>query len=369
MRTSPCIIFSTSIPSWRDGTLYNFGSERNKIENDALAVFTQFTWTPDILEKRLHLTLGGRLSWDSREAERQVTDSVVVDRDTSVLNLIPTTYFSANPDHDFDDTSYTFITEYDLLENFNVYGKYAGAYKSGGYNIRDPEEDGFNDGFKEEKLNAWELGFKGEALDRKVRLSTALFYQKFEDYQFNFQIPGTISGTRVFNIDNGEMSGVEVELMATPVTGLLLQASYAYLDSKLDDVDNPFYNPEDPLSSETVEGSFGNAPEHTYSFVAGYTFPATTVGVVNANASYNYVGERDWESETTYRDAYDLINARVALSEIPGLGGQWEVAVWGKNLADNNYEAFTLDNLPQASRAIIWGDGRSYGLDVTYRYF
>ena len=111
-----------------------------------------------------------------------------------MLNLIPTTYFSANPDHDFDDTSYTFITEYDLLENFNVYGKYAGAYKSGGYNIRDPEEDGFNDGFKEEKLNAWELGFKGEALDRKVRLSTALFYQKFEDYQFNFQIPGTISG-------------------------------------------------------------------------------------------------------------------------------------------------------------------------------
>ena len=130
----------------------------------------------------------------------------------------------------------------------------------------------------------------------------------------------------MFNIDNGEMSGVEVELMATPVTGLLLQASYAYLDSKLDDVDNPFYNPEDPLSSETVEGSFGNAPEHTYSFVAGYTFPATTVGVVNANASYNYVGERDPDSETTYRDAYDLINARVALSEIDRVradSGKW----------------------------------------------
>jgi iron complex outermembrane receptor protein len=45
------------------------------------------------------------------------------------------------------------------------------------------------------------------------------------------------------------------------------------------------------------------------------------------------------------------------------------VALWGKNLADNTYEAFVLDNLPQASRAIIWGDGRSYGLDVTYRYF
>jgi iron complex outermembrane recepter protein len=195
-----------------------------------------------------------------------------------------------------------------------------------------------------------------------VRLSADIFYQKFEDYQFNFQIPLTISGTRVFNIDNGEMSGVEIELMAMPTTGLLLQASYAYLDSQLDPVDNPF-------SGETEEFGFGNAPEHTYSFVAGYTFPASTVGVVNANASYNYVGKRDQESETTYRDAYDLVNARVALSEIPGLGGQWEVALWGKNLADTNYEAFALDNLPQASRAVIWGDGRSYGIDVTFRYF
>ena len=349
-------------PFFGDGTLYNLSSEYNEIENDAVAVFTQFTWTPDILEQRLHLTLGGRLSWDSRKAERRVTDITIVDQDTSISELLPPTVFSAKPDHDFDDTSFTFITEYDLLENVNVYGKYAGAYKSGGYNTRDSTEEGFSKGFKEEKLNAWELGFKGEGLDRKVRVSTAIFYQKFEDYQFNFQIPGTISNTRVFNIDNGEMSGVEVEMMATPVTGLLLQASYAYLDSQLDPVDNPF-------SGELEEFSFGNAPEHTYSFVAGYTFPATTVGVVNANASYNYVDERDPQSETTYRKAYDLINARVALSEIEGPGGQWEVALWGKNLADNTYEAFVLDNLPQADRAIIWGDGRSYGLDVTYRYF
>ncbi len=350
-------------PNTPDGdTIYNLSSQYNHIENDAVAIFTQFTWTPDILQKRLHVTLGGRLSRDSREAMREVTDSTVIDLDTSVVNLVGPDYFSANPDQDFDDTSYTFITEYDVLDYFNVYGKYAGAYKSGGFNIRDPEEAGFSNGFDDEKLNAWELGFKGEAPDRRVRLSTALFYQKFEDYQYNFQIPGSISGTRVFNIDNGEMSGVEVELMAAPATGLLLQLSYAYLDSQLDPVDNPF-------SGETQEFGFSNAPEHTYSFVAGYTFAATTVGVVNANASYSYVGDRDTHSETIYRDAYDLINARVALSEIEGPGGQWEVALWGKNLADRNYAAFALDNLPQASRAIIWGDGRSYGVDVTYRYY
>ena len=44
------------------------------------------------------------------------------------------------------------------------------------------------------------------------------------------------------------------------------------------------------------------------------------------------------------------------------------MALWGKNLADTDYEAFALNNLPQANRAVIWGDGRSYGLDVSYHY-
>ena len=65
---------------------------------------------------------------------------------------------------------------------------------------------------------------------------------------------------------------------------------------------------------------------------------------------------------------HDLVNARISLSRVQGLGGSWTFAAWGKNLQDSDYEAFALDNLPQASRAVIWGDGRSYGLDITYRY-
>ena len=343
------------------GTIYNLSSEYNEIKNDALAIFTQVTWTPDMLERRLHLTLGGRFSRDSREAVREVTDQVVVDLDTSLLNLVGPDYFAANPDKDFDDSSFTFITEYDLQESAQVYAKYAGAYKSGGFNVRDPEEEAFNNGFKEEKLNAYEIGLKGEGWDRRVQYSSAIFYQKFEDYQYNFQIPGTVGNTRLFNIDNGEMSGLELEATVLPTTGLMLQLSYAYLDANLDDVFNT-------LTNEIEPASFGQAPENTFSVIVGYTFPATSLGVVNANASYNFVDDRDPDGEFTYRDSYDLINARVALAEMPGLGGQWEVALWGKNLADNNYEAFTLDNLPQASRAVIWADGRSYGLDVTYRF-
>ena len=342
------------------GTIYNIGSEFNKIENDALAFFTQSTWTPPILDERLHLTAGWRHSEDSREAQREVSENVVFDEDSSVSELTSTT-FRASPDNNFSDDSFAFVLEYDLADSYNIYGKYSEAYKSGGFNIRDPDEEGFSEGFDQEKVTAWEVGFKGELFDRRLRLNAAAFYQDFDDYQFNFQIPGTIQGTRVFNIDNGEMKGIELDLMARPTTNLVLQLSYAYLDSELDDAINPF-------TGLLQSSNFSNAPEHTYSVIADYSWPLN-IGLVNANASYNFVDDRNPDSALLYRDSYHLVNARLSLSEIQALSGEWTVAAWVKNLEDNEYEAFTFDNLPQASRAVIWGDGRSYGVDVTYRFF
>lgn len=350
-----------SVYPFQEGTIYNIGGEYNKIDNDALAFFTQATWTPDILEKRLHLTMGWRHSRDSRDVKREVTNDYLLDRGDSVLNLLPSAVFSADVGDDYDDDSFTFVAQYDWTDSIHVYGKYAEAYKSGGFNIRDPQEQGFSDGFDEEKLRSGEFGFKGELLDRMLRINAALFYQKFEDFQYNFQIPATISGTRMFNVDEGEMSGLELELTAIPIAGLLLQLNYAYLDSELDDIQNPF-------TGEQQQLNFTNAPENTYSFIIDYTWPAASIGVLNANASYNYVDDRPGQNEAIYRDSYALVNGRLSLSEIEGLGGQWSVALWGKNLADEEYESFALDNLPQASRAVIWGDGRSYGLDINYSF-
>ncbi|MFT4613726.1 MAG: iron complex outermembrane receptor protein [Bacteroidia bacterium] len=342
------------------GTIYNYGSEFNSIKNDALALFTQLTWTPDIFQEKLHLTFGWRHSQDSREAERSVVDKVVVDQDTAILPLTES-IFMAQGDDDYDDDSFTLIAEYDWSDDLNLYAKYSEAYKSGGFNVRDPDEDGFSNGFTEEKLRSGEIGFKGEMLNRRLRFNAALFHQRFDDFQYNFQIPGTIQGTRVFNIDEGEMTGVELELMAMPVRGLFLRLSYAYLDSELDDVVNP-------LSGELQSSNFTNSPEQNYSVIADYTFPALSFGVLSANASYNFVDERQSSSETVFRDSYDLVNARISLDEIECLGGDLTLAAWGKNLGDSDYEAFTLDNLPQADRAVIWGEGRSYGLELIYRY-
>jgi iron complex outermembrane receptor protein len=195
-----------------------------------------------------------------------------------------------------------------------------------------------------------------------LRINGAVFYSRFDDYQFNFQIPGTIQGSRVFNIDEGDVSGFEMELMVKPTDGLYMQLSYAYLNSNLDNVVNP-------ISGQVESFTFANAPENTFSFVLDYSWLPTVVGRPNVNISYNFVDDRQPENEELHRDDYELINGRFALSDIAALNGQWEIAAWVKNLADNNYVSFALNNLPQASRAVMWGDGRTFGVDISYRYF
>ena len=51
-----------------------------------------------------------------------------------------------------------------------------------------------------------------------------------------------------------------------------------------------------------------------------------------------------------------------------GNRGTLDIALWGRNLLDKEYEQTAIDNLPQADRAVIWGEPRAVGLDFIYRY-
>ena len=62
-----------------DVHLMNMLSQRYDIKNEAKAIFGQFTWTPDIFDKRMHLTLGARYSEDSREALKNQTDKTYIE--------------------------------------------------------------------------------------------------------------------------------------------------------------------------------------------------------------------------------------------------------------------------------------------------
>ncbi len=368
----------------------NLLSQHYEIENEAMAFFGQATWTPNVLEDRLQLTFGARHSRDKRSAIKNQTDLNIAELYGLALDLPWGTIDQSDPGRQFDDVeaskkfddnSFSFVAEYDLTDSINLYGKVNEAYKSGGFNTRDPQRDGnqgpasdgidygfgFVDGFDEEKVRSMELGIKSELMDRRLRINADIFKSVYSDMQLNFLLAGTVADTKITNAGEAEMQGLEADITFMATRNLLLMLNYAYLDAEVTKARD--VNGQD-VSDQFV---FFAAPEQSYTAVADWTIADADWGRLGLNVSYNYMDERNGGSlasnvKNTRLEAYGVWNARLGLNEMPLAGGMLSVAAWGKNLLDEEYAISAIDNQPQADRSVLWGDPRSYGVDLIYRY-
>ena len=66
-------------------------------------------------------------------------------------------------------------------------------------------------------------------------------------------------------------------------------------------------------------------------------------------------------------ESYDLLNARLTLSEIPvGDGQSLQIAAWGKNLTDEDYRVSTI---PFGLWTVSYfGEPRTYGVELSYQF-
>jgi iron complex outermembrane receptor protein len=67
-------------------------------------------------------------------------------------------------------------------------------------------------------------------------------------------------------------------------------------------------------------------------------------------------------------DSYGLWSARLTLSDIAVGSGGLEFSLWGKNLADEEYLLDGVVTFPWSPKVGLFGDPRSYGMDVVYRW-
>jgi iron complex outermembrane receptor protein len=364
-----------------------------EIHNKAYALFTQATWSPDALNRRLHATLGLRQSWDSRVAVKNFIQRQYIEGNTPLGPLgaveIPGAVFGgtdvfvdargSRKDQDFSPSA---NLRYDLTDEASVYLSYARAYKSGGFNVRDPQISGasgaasdgtnygfgFEDGFKPEIVKSWELGLKSEWFGRRLRWNADVFNSNYTDMQTNFLIAGTITDTKSRNVGKARMRGFEMESLFAATESLLLSFDYSYLDAKVQEVID-------------IEGNnlaslypFVSAPEHSGTASADWSFLTAPWGTMRASANFNYIGSRHGTIIVEERRGlehvagYGTLNARLSASELRVGRGVLEVALWCRNALDRDYVVFAISNTPQADRSVIWGEPRQFGFDLIYHY-
>ena len=329
---------------------------------ESMAAYTQLKYTPNFLEDRLSLTVGARYTKDKPHGVRSL-DATIVDYQV----IIPISS-GVKGKSSYDSFDPMFIASYQWSDELNTYAKVVTGYKSGGF--AEAAAD-FSLPYDPEDVTNYEVGMKSYWWDRKLLLNFAAFSTDYSDMQLDLSPdPAQIQVVNTYNAGSATVEGFEVDLMLQLSENLRLSAEYAYLDYKIKSVENPVTGED-----VTSEFSLPYAPENAYNLALNYTYPNFSFGIVNAFVEYSWQDEsfttagtssdpsvkQDWT-----RGDYGLLNARIALT-LDSLGiGDVQLAIWGKNIQDEEYEAhrFTAG----AGAAIAWAEPRTYGLDIIYEF-
>jgi outer membrane receptor protein involved in Fe transport len=170
---------------------------------------------------------------------------------------------------------------YGVTDDFSLYARAAHGFRGPTIQGRDIVFFSPASVAKSETIQSYEVGFKSELLDRRVRLNGAAFTYEEKNPQFS-AIGGATNGTLLINADKGEAYGVEFdgEFKVTP--NLLLTAGYSFNHTKIKDKDLAVAvcaqcTVTDPLNSAgqaLVDGNpFPNAPKYVLNFTARYSYP------------------------------------------------------------------------------------------------
>lgn len=308
------------------------------------AAFGQLSWKPDFLDNRLELTGGLRYTKDSRSLDQQSVGTAL-----PITGTLPNAPIVFGPSRagkeSFDNWSYLASVNYQWTPRIMTYGRISTGYKSGGFDAR--AGSGFEFTFAPEKAIAYEVGFKSETADRRLRVNGALFLTRYDGLQVSQYAGGN---GFVPNVD-ATYKGVELEVAALPTSNWQIDASVGYTNMAYREF--LLADPATGVVSDYKDvATFPYAPKFTAHVGTQYTIPFEW-GSVIARADYSRSSKRYFQSVQLVNPAnnlnadpgQDLISARLTFSDISvGSGDRnLRISVFGENLLNKRYRLAAID--------------------------
>jgi iron complex outermembrane receptor protein len=293
-----------------------------------------------------NITAGIRYTSDEREFRG--TDSF-----TEIGLVIPS---SAPPKVTQEEPTWRLSFDHRFSDELLMFASYNRGFKSGLYNMVNLAQPAV----ESEIVDAYEVGFKSDLADDRVRLNGAVFFYNYDDLQIQVINAGL---TVLDNAAKAEVMGAELELQAAPTDNLRVYVGLAYLDTEFTEFPNAqLSTPRDafPFGNDVTTGSAeGNelvrAPDFNGSLAINYDIP-TSNGTWGINGSYVYTGSFFWEPDNRRdEDAYGLLNAQLGWRSP---SEAVHVYLFGRNLTDEEYSQFVSDG--------GLGDSSTYAAPLTY---
>ena len=349
-------------------------TDNNTYKTTSYAAYGQLTWN---ISDEFSTTLGMRYTHEKKERDgSQITNP------TFPFDVPPV----GGPDIYYDDSrsdsdiSPTLIARYFFNPDIMGYASISRGFKSGGYDqVR--QAQGNTGEFDEETATNYELGWKGSWADRRLQINGTLFLVDYEDFQSQ-AFDG--SGVRVVNAGDMRSYGTELELTFIPMANMTVGSAIGYTKAEYDSFDKgqctidqtfyEFYIVEGRQGGSPGTGSdctqdladepLDNSPEWTVSSYVHYDMELGNdlLGTIRLEHSYidEFYLDQDLDPNLTNDDVH-LVNLRLSLSNH---ARDWEVALWGRNMLDEEYYAWGLDTPAIGGYAGVVAPQSSYGITL-----
>jgi iron complex outermembrane receptor protein len=254
-------------------------------------------------------------------------------------------------------------------DDWLVYASVSSGFKSGGFNGQTSAGKSTYLPYDEEELLAYEVGFKATLLDGSMQLNGSAFFYDYSDKQVTDATPDPVFGflTKIKNVPESEVTGLELEMMWRPMDGLDVKLSGTWLDTEVKEFASGFNFETFEENLDFSGQELPNSAEAQYNALVAYKWSVTEGINLRVQADYMYTDSYFSylsNNPTDTVDSYHLVNTRVALQSVDGA---WEVAAWGKNITDEYY--YVSNTLGNDVFSRYAGMGATYGLSVSYNWF
>ncbi|MCW1431628.1 TonB-dependent receptor [Novosphingobium sp. JCM 18896] len=326
---------------------------------DSISVFGEATYA---LTPSTHLTGGVRWTSDRRELPvgfvevSLASTGAVLSRSSNALKEVT-----------YRNVTYRAALRQDLTEDLNLYASVNKGFKSGQFNLQAPNLPPV----RPQTIMAYEVGLKGDVLDRHLRFNLAAFHYDISDYQVRSTYPnpsgvGVITG--LYNAAKVKIDGVDANAEIVVSKALHLTAGASWLNSRFANFGGPgtgitapgFYPASDPGNASGNRTPI--APRLTLNLTGTYTVPFENGSELRFTGGVSRRSRIFFEPDNVLtQPAYAVFNGSVEFKA----NDHYSVEFYMRNIGDKLYNVQMATVSPGYA---IAGAPRQYGLNFRMSY-
>ncbi len=274
---------------------------------------------------------------------------------------------------DFQAPSGKIGIEWTPGDNILWYGNISRGFKTGGFFGGFPTSPDQLAPFDEETVLAYDVGFKTDLADGRVRLNGSVYYYDRSDVQQNAADPASVVAIkRIANIGDVEAHGAELDVTWVPTDQLMFKLGLGVADSEVSKSSFVQSSSLPLLPDSSVDGT--NTPNYsdfTVNFTGRWTQPVGDNLDMFVQVDGRYQSDMDLSVITDPIEAaifrepgYSLFNLRA------GLGSNtesWQLLAFVENVGDEEYRTLVRNDGTFGINE-LYGMPRTWGLRYIYRW-